>query len=225
MSEKQNYLRQIEKFYNGSLKSNQVIKIGNTPEYLIRLGAKPLSIVMKQSTLAKCIRKPKGSKSAHDLDRTIIETLPDQLLSPILVVNEAERKSFAIITDYKDKNGNNMLIALKLESNVQNMTVNEIASFYGRNNLEVYLNKHRKTNIHIIDNKKAKTLASLLRLQLPTTLQEFDYKNNISLQNESVNSKFSVLEKLCENRQKVDFSKNSSKTYDKHQQKDQRNER
>lgn len=125
---------------------------------------------MKQSTLAKCIREPKGSRSAHRLERSIIESLPIQIANPILVVDEKERKSFALISDYKDINGNNILLALKLESSVQNMIVNEIMSFYGRKNLGIYLRKHAPSEIHIIDNKKAKSLTSLLGLQLPTTL-------------------------------------------------------
>ena len=85
-------------------------------------------------------------------------------------MDEKERKSFALISDYKDINGNNILLALKLESSVQNMIVNEIMSFYGRKNLGIYLRKHAPSEIHIIDNKKAKSLTSLLGLQLPTTL-------------------------------------------------------
>lgn len=154
--------------------------------------------------MAKCIRAPRGSKSAHNLSRAIIETLPTQILSPVFVVNEWQRNSFAIITDYKDQNKNHMLIALKLSSEVQNLTVNEIVSFYGRNNLKVYLEKHMN-EIHIIDNKKARSLASLLRLQLPTTLQVSDYENKISLQKENVNKNLSVREKLAEYEKKAHF--------------------
>ena len=196
MSEQQRYLNQIEQFYNGRLKAHQVIKIGHTPDYLIKLGAKSLPIVMKQSTLAKCIRKPKGSKSAHNLSRAMIETLPVQILNPVFVINERQRNSFAIITDYKDQNENHMLIALKLESNVQNIAVNEIVSFYGRNNLKIYLEKQNEADIHILNSEKAKSLASLLRLQLPTTLQEFDSKNKIPSLKESVNKKISIHDKL-----------------------------
>ena len=54
-----------------------------------------------------------------------------------------------------------------------------MASFYERNNLALYLTKHNPLDTHIIDNKKAKSLASLLRLQLPTTLQMFDYRHTV----------------------------------------------
>lgn len=80
--------------------------------------------------MAKCIRAPRGSKSAHNLSRAIIETLPTQILSPVFVVNEWQRNSFAIITDYKDQNKNHMLIALKLLSEVQNLSVREKLAEY-----------------------------------------------------------------------------------------------
>lgn len=184
------YLDQIDKFYSGKLKSYQIIKVGNTPDFLQKLGAQSLPIVIKQGTLAKCIREPKGSRSAHSLDRKMIEALPDQIRNPIIAVEEKQRSSFALISDYRDKNGNNMLIALKMDATVQNMVVNEVASFYGRKNLEIYLNKHKTSEIHVIDNNKVKQLTSLLGLQLPTTLQAPDYKDNLSQAQNKVNSDF-----------------------------------
>lgn len=180
-------VRVIDKYYSGKLKSYQTVKIGNTPEYLQKLGAKPIPIVIKQSTLSKCIREPRGSRSAHGLERKMIESLPDQIRKPILVVEEKQRNSFALISDYKDKDGNNMLVAIKMNVAVQNITVNEVTSFYGRGNLETYIVKHHASEIHIIDNKKAKELASLLRLQLPTTLQALDYNHKISQEKSNVN--------------------------------------
>lgn len=182
------FLRQIDKFYSGKLKSYQIIQIIDTPQFLQNLGAKKLPIVIKQSTLAKCIREPRGSRSAHDLNREMIETLPEQIKNPIIAVNEKERKSFALISDYKDKNGNHMLVALKINATVQNMVVNEVTSFYGRQNLEVYLGKHHPSEIYIIDKKKAKQLASLPGLQLPTTSQILDHSYNLAQPQSNVNT-------------------------------------
>lgn len=185
------YLKQIDNFYKGNLKSNQIIQIErSTPQYLQNLGAMPLPIIMKQSTLAKCIRAPKGSRSAHNLDRKIVESLPDQIKFPILVVEEKSRNSFALISDQKDQNGQNMLVALKLNVNIQNIHVNEVVSFYGRKNLEIYIGKHDQSEIHVVDKNRAKQLASLLRLQLPTTLQVLDYTSKLSQLPSKVNKNF-----------------------------------
>ena len=180
------FLMQIEQYYNGNLKSNRVIIVGDTPNYLRKIGMDNLPIVIKKSTLSKCIREPRGSRSAHELDRVVIESIPMQIFYPILAVNEEKRNSVALITDYKDKHGNNILIALKKRTIVQNIPVNEIVSLYGRNNLATYLEKHNTSDINIINKEKAKSLASLLRLQLPTTLQAFDCIDNISPNSDTV---------------------------------------
>ena len=116
------FLMQIEQYYNGNLKSNRVIIVGDTSNYLRKIGMDNLPVVIKQSTLSKCIREPRGSRSAHELDRVVIESIPMQIFYPILAVNE----------------------------------------------------------------EKAKSLASLLRLQLPTTLQAFDCIDNISPNSDTV---------------------------------------
>ncbi len=72
------------------------------------------------------------------------------------------------------------------------MVVNEVASFYGRQNPEIYLNKHDSSEIHIIDNNKAKQPASLLGLQLPTTLQALDYSCNLAQSQDKVNISFII---------------------------------
>jgi len=201
------YLEQINKFYEGKLKSYHLITIGETPDYLQHLGMKKLPIILKQSTLAKCIREQRGSRSAHELDRKTVELLPEQIRNPIMVVEERERNSLAIISDCQDKNGNNILIALKMNVSVQNMTVNEVVSFYGRSNLNAYLGKHLPNEIHIIDNKKAKLLASLLRLQLPTTLQAHDFNKKIAQTSNAVKikeSNKSVLQSLQSFKKEID---------------------
>lgn len=183
------YLEQVDAYYNKRLKSNVIITVSDTPEYLQKLGLNDIPIIMKQKTLQKCIRKPHGSISAHELDRKMIESLPEQIRNPILVIEEKERNSFALISDYKDKAGNNMLVALEMNVTYNNISVNEVKSFYGRNNLDIYIKKHVPSEIHVIDNKKARQLASLLRLQLPTPSQVSDYMDNLPQTKPKVNIK------------------------------------
>lgn len=66
---------------------------------------------------------------------------------------------------------------------------NEVKSFYGRNNLEVYIKKHDPSEVHVVDNKKARQLASLLRLQLPTPSQVSDYIETLPQAERKVNKK------------------------------------
>lgn len=183
------YLEQVDAYYNKRLKSNVIITVSDTPEYLQKFGLNDIPIIIKQQTLQKCIRKPHGSISAHELDRKMIESLPEQIRNPIWAIEEKDRNSFALISDYKDKAGNNMLVALKMNVTYNNINVNEVKSFYGRNNLDIYIKKHVPSEIHVIDNKKARQLASLLRLQLPTPSQVSDYKNKLPQTETKVNKK------------------------------------
>lgn len=59
------YAAQIEAYYNRTLPSYKLIRLGDTPEILKACGAPDLPIVMQQSTLTKCIRQKTGSRSAH----------------------------------------------------------------------------------------------------------------------------------------------------------------
>ena len=179
---KQNmYLNQIERFYRGKMKSFEILKIGETPGLLTDMGAKKLPLIMKQSTLRKCIREPKGSRSAHQIERGFIEKLPEHVQRPILVVNDIHRNSFILISDYKDKNGFCTLVAILKEQNLNGKLVNEIKSIYGKEHLKTYLLKDEiQKGLKIIDNKKAKELFRVIGLQLPKALTNLDYIHSLS---------------------------------------------
>lgn len=204
------YQEQLDKYFSGRLKSNEIIHVGSTPEYLVKLGASMLDIVMKQKTLIKCTRDHKGSRSAHELSRQMMESLPEQIAAPALVVEEKSRNSFALISDSRDREGRFMLTAIKLNATVQNIVVNEVTSFYGRENLRFYLEKHEKSEVHIIDMKKAKSLFTLLRLQLPTPSKVFDHVEMIAPASQIVNTPNSLLKKLGDNQRISELQKGNS---------------
>lgn len=175
---KQNmYLNQINQFYKGTMRSFEVLIIGETPESLTDMGAKKLPLIMKQSTLRKCIREPKGSRSAHQIERGFIEKLPEYIQRPILAVNDIHRNSFILISDYKDKNGFYTLVAILKEQNLNGKLVNEIKSIYGKEHLKEYLSKDEiQRGLKIVDNKKVKKLFRIIGLQLPKALTNLDCK-------------------------------------------------
>ena len=188
---KRTYAEQIEAYYNRTLPAYELIKFGRTPEFMQRYGAPNLPLVMQQSTLTKCVRKVTGSRSAHELSRDIIERLPEQISYPIFLIKDESRNSIALISDTRDKNDNNILIAIRLNERRQNIQVNEIKSVYGKTSLREYLFKNIESKqLHIIDNKTAEKLSRVLGLQLPTTLITSSRIHNISSRPENVNSHF-----------------------------------
>lgn len=177
IQQEKSYHEQIEKFYKKALKSYEVFQLGDTPDFLSDNVAQKLPVVMTQKTLNKCIRSPKGSRSAHQLGREIVERIPDILSKPALLVRGEDKNRIALISPETDFKGDPILIALKLTSRVQNKEVNEIASVYGRENCKMYLGLQE--DVTIVDIKRAKQLSRLLGLQLPTTWKVLDYKKNI----------------------------------------------
>lgn len=204
MNEKQSYLNQIDKYYNHKLSRFDFINVGATPDILVAYGAKKLPMTIQQSILTKCTRKQTGSRSAHELSRDIIEKLPEQIEKPIFLIQDKKRGSVAIIADSCDKNGNNILVAIKLNESKEAIKVNAIKSIYGKTNLKEYLQKHIELQqLHIVDNKKAEMLSRLVGFQLPQALIASSYNNNLSSKKENVNNKVSILDRLEQHKQEI----------------------
>ena len=179
-TEKQLYFEQIDQFYSRSLPSNrEIVVFRYTPRYLIQLGAKQVPVIIRQSTLNKCIRSPKGSRSAHNLSRNIIESIPNEMRHPIIVVRDEERNTLVLICHGVSQNGNNLLIALQLNNILYGNEVNEIKTIYGKEHLLEYLRKQSVMNIYIIDKEKANILSPSIGFQLPKPPTDIDYINNI----------------------------------------------
>lgn len=185
------YLDQIEQYYNKKLKSFSYIELGQTPELLVKFGAPKLPLIMLQSTLTKCIRESTGSRSAHELPRDVIESLPQQINCPIFLIQDKPRNSIALISDTEDKNGNKILTAILLDTMQHANRVNEIKSIYGKTNLKEYLHKHIELHqLNVIDNKKAEMLSRVLGLQLPMALINSNFDKNIASATTKVNTNF-----------------------------------
>lgn len=185
------YLEQVEKFYNRKLQSHALIELGMTPRILIQHGASDIPLIIKQSTLTKCIRRSTGSRSAHELPRKVIETLPEQIANPIFLITDKERNSIVLISDSEDRKGNKILTAILLNTEQYTNRVNEIKSIYGKTNLKEYIKKHvDKQQLYVVDHKKAEILSRVLGLQLPTALITSSYNKNITFNKENVNQNF-----------------------------------
>lgn len=178
---KDSYKIQIDKFYKGKLNRHDVISVAKTPEALLNFGAEQLPIILKQSILKKVIKVSNDAKSmsAHGISKELILNIPVLLETPVFIVNEFERQSLALISDIQDQNGFPLLIAIKLNSNVNDYDCNEIKSMYGKENLKAYLMKQKIENVTIVDMKRAKQLSRLARLQLPAAWKVLDYKRTL----------------------------------------------
>lgn len=223
MGDKQTYLEQINKYYSRELGRFDLIHVGMTPDILVAFGSEKLPIVMQQSTLTKCIRMRTGSRSAHELPRNVIETLPEQIENPIFLIQDKSRNSIVLITDTKNKENNNILIAIRLNERKNDIAVNEIKSIYGKTNLKEYLVKHSNlAQLHVIDDKKAEILSRVLGLQLPMTLINFSHDINLPSKDKNINTKISIHDRLEQFQKEISIRDNIREQKDKGHQIEER---
>ncbi len=149
----QGYLEQIDKFYKGQLGSERVIQMGKTPDILLSLGVRQLPMVMKQSTLRKCIREPRGSRSAHQLGREIIEQLPERMEKPVWVIDNPAKQGLLLITEAEDIKYRKVVAAVCFNSSLKGMEVNEVKSAYGRENLYEFIKREKEAGHIVYENK------------------------------------------------------------------------
>lgn len=184
----ESFLQQIDKFYRSELRSDALICMGCTPKVLLDLGAENLSLVMKQSVLRKCIRKSRGSRSAHDIPRAVVEKLPNEINSPIAVVKDVSRNAFALILESRDRKGYNILLAVHIKQDIYGSKFNEVKSFYGKSNLRTYFQNIGNKEMFIIDKEKAKRLSLTIGLQLPQAPTTPGHVHNIQEEKPDVNA-------------------------------------
>lgn len=155
-----------------------MITVGKTPEILKRLGAKDLPLVMKQSNLHKSIREPKGSKSAHQIDRQLIEQLPQAIGAPILVIDDPQKPGLLLLTDRTDFKGRNVVVSIHLQTSMYGREINEIKSIYGREGLADFLDREKEFIVYE-DKQKAKRLSLTIEKQYLEAPTRLDYDKTI----------------------------------------------
>jgi hypothetical protein len=154
------YKKQIDDFFNKKLRSDELIRFGMTPEKLTDIGIPSLPLVMKQSSLRKCTRDKTGSRSAHEIGRDLVLLLPELIGNPIAVSFDAHGGKAAMLVDAKDKNGFQLLLAIKTEAVIYGNKINEVQSFYGKEHLRAFFEKASAENkLMIIDKEKTKELS------------------------------------------------------------------
>ena len=160
--------------------------MGRTTEILQRLGAKDLPLIMRQSNLHKCIREPKGSKSAHQIDRKLIEQLPQAIEKPVLVIDNPQKSGLLVLTDQTDFKGRGIVVSIHLQTSIYGQAVNEVKSIYGREELKEFLLRE-KDYIVYLDKQKAKFLPPSIEKQYLKAPTRLDYNKNITDFEQTVN--------------------------------------
>ena len=164
------YSAQIDKFLNGSLKSSDIISLGEIPQWLKAEGAQGNELIMTQETLQNCVNpstvKMKGHTTGHDVPIDIMKQLPELIANPVLVMRGSHPQTIVVITDAIGKDGNNIIIPISLNSKKGFKPVCKVTSAYSKRNLANYITSslEHKTAI-LIEREKADTMLRSIECQ------------------------------------------------------------
>ncbi len=189
MSKKQeSFQEQLNRYLQGKMKRYEMFQPGKTPQFLEKYGVPSLQIQMPQSVLNKILRLPQEgkSRSAHGLSIEIVETIPELLSNPAMIIKDNNHESVALLSDRTDYEGNPLLLALKLNVNRNGVPGNEIRSLFGREHIDIFLEKHGN-GITIVDKERAKQIFRLAEPRLSAALKSLDYDKTIPDSEQHVN--------------------------------------
>ncbi|MCR5265936.1 MAG: hypothetical protein K6E29_05010, partial [Cyanobacteria bacterium RUI128] len=185
----------LDRWLQGELKSDESLEFGDTPYILTRLGATNLPVIMHQDVLVKLT----GGK--HDVSLDTIRNMPNLINDPIMVLaSDTVPGAYVILTEDVDKSGRPVVAALHLNKRQSHFYVNRVASVYGRNNAQTFIeNQARLGNIKYVDDIKIQDWPQSRGLQLPKLadtnpvdniiLYKSDIVNTYSMQNSNNNAK------------------------------------
>ncbi len=179
----------IDKYYNQTLQGNVPIKVGVTSNALSISGANEgLDVYINQSTIKKCTSEPSERiKHGHNLSKDIIKQIPQQLRNPILILKNQSENALIAITDLKDNNNKQIIIAVGLERRKNQMEINRITSLYGKDNFKNYLEKQiGNQNLVALNKMKADKLFQAIRLQSPDVETLISYNDSIAYTKDNV---------------------------------------
>lgn len=161
--------KQIDSWLKGTMPKGGYFDFGKTSDYLKRLGAADLSVVMNEEDILKFTTDYKD----HAVTLEDIKAIPSELADPLIVFKGSKPDSYAIITGLMDKTGEQpVLVALHLDRPHKRIRANRIASIYGKGGIEHYIDVQVKEGNYLGgDKKRSYRWGYELGLQLPSLVQ------------------------------------------------------
>lgn len=154
--------RQVDAFVDAT-QTRKLLTVCRTPDVLRKLGAPDLPMSMTARNLEKIL----SDKPDHQLPRALVKQLPAALAEPVMVFESATAaESFVVLTELKHE-GRSVMVAVHLDTERQNIRVNDIASAYRRGNEAWYIRQVEEGRLLYQDKKKSLAWARTNRLQLP----------------------------------------------------------
>lgn len=180
------FSQKVDAWYNGELKGDDHFELGDTPFVLKVLGAKDLPMVYNMGVMYKMT----GGK--HSIYKDVIKELPQAINNPIMIFKSSSvNNAYVLVTELSDKVGDAVVVAVHLNKYQKRMKINRIASAYGKENIERFIEAETKIGqLKYIDTKKYQQWSTNRGLQLPKLVQSIADNNNILQKEDIVNTYF-----------------------------------
>ena len=175
--------------------NSQSLVVCKTTNALAVCGAKKdLDIIITPRVISKCMADENEHSHGHNLSKYIIENLPEQLSTPVMVFKGSKNKSLVVITDLKDDKSKEILIAISLDNTIGFKEVNRVSSVYGKDNMSNYLNRQiAEHNLLAVNVEKANEMLHSAGVQFPMENTFISFDNSIAYTMENV--KYPLTEK------------------------------
>ena len=185
-SVKETFDEQIDKWSAGEMRSGLDFRVCNTPNSLKKIGIEDMPIVMTQ----KVMKKITGGK--HDLSLNEIKKIPQNLAEPIMVFKSAtQNNAFVVLTEMNDMHGDAVVVALHVNKEYKHMKVNNIASVYGKKNIENFIGMQSEAgNLLYIDKNKSQQWSQSRGLRLPKLADTIIDNDSVSQKENNVNTQY-----------------------------------
>lgn len=172
----------LDKFIKSGKGRSSEITVAHTSNALAVCGAKKeLDVIIRPDTILKCMSSPENRYHGHDLSQLVMNQLPNQLRNPTMIFKGNQPNSLVAITELKDKEGREIMVAVSLAEQNSRREVNRVSSMYGRNNMTNYLQAQIfKGNLIAANKEKAENMLQSLGLQLPPEGTYFGFDNSIA---------------------------------------------
>jgi hypothetical protein len=158
---------ELQQQIEGTLPKGHVYQLGMPGKILLEAGIANLPIELKASRLAN--KSGSEYKNKHPFELSNIKDLPNAINNPIAIFKSTKvnDNSSIILTELKDKNGNNFVAVMKIFKDVPNRTsnieVNDIRSVYPKDRVTEIMNwiKSGDKLVKWLDKEKALNFVSV----------------------------------------------------------------
>ncbi|MBW5800689.1 LPD38 domain-containing protein [Halomonas elongata] len=137
--------------------------LGRTPPVLATLGAPDLPMTITRAVVEK------STQDKHSVPMNAIEQLPELLHDPVMVMDSATRRgAMVVMVQASDAQGRPVLVPLHLNRQEGHIRVTRIASAYGRNKPQDFIDRQlREGRVRYLQTKKGPEWLQSVQLQLP----------------------------------------------------------